>query len=162
MLCGGRLGYLYRSPASCKRQQKRTQHSIFKRSSKMSWVLRDLDRRVTGNCTSKLQTCPLVREGALRHEDRKCRAVIEIWSWATHGGLTVTVGPKITWTTFTFLFQGSFYLLGYGLILSVFVFIWEIFICRYLCGNLALGNGLVTLTMSQAPVTPSLRTEVTH
>jgi hypothetical protein len=48
-----------------------------------SWVLRDLDRRVTANCRSKLQTRPLVREGIPQHDDRKCPTVIKIWSWDT-------------------------------------------------------------------------------
>jgi hypothetical protein len=52
-----------------------------------SGVLLDLDWRVTANCTSKLQTRPLVREGAPQHEDRKCPTV-KIWSdtktgWST-------------------------------------------------------------------------------
>jgi hypothetical protein len=42
-----------------------------KLDSKMkSWVLRELDRRVTANYTSKLQTRPLVKEGAPQHEVR--------------------------------------------------------------------------------------------
>jgi hypothetical protein len=68
-----------------------------------SWVLRDLGPRVTANCTSKLQTRPLVRKGAPQHE-RKCPTVIQIWSWITDEGLTprrtgrLTVGHNITWT----------------------------------------------------------------
>jgi hypothetical protein len=60
----------------------------------MSWVLRDLDPWVTANCTSKLQTLPLVRQGAPQHEDRKCPIVIEIYAktnWQT-------VCRQITWT----------------------------------------------------------------
>jgi hypothetical protein len=41
-------------------------------------VLKDLDRGVTANCTSQLQTRPLVREGALQHDDRKCPTVMKI------------------------------------------------------------------------------------
>jgi hypothetical protein len=44
----------------------------------------DLDRRVTANCTSRLETRPLVREGAPQHEDRKCPTVIK----------NLVVGPK--------------------------------------------------------------------
>jgi hypothetical protein len=69
-----------------------------------SWVLRDLGPRVIASCTSKLQTHPLVREGAPQHEDRKCPTLIQIWSWVTDEGLTprqtgqLTVGCNITWT----------------------------------------------------------------
>jgi hypothetical protein len=49
-----------------------------RRDSKMSWVLQDLDPRVTVNCMSKLQTHPLVWEGAPQHEDCKCPTVIKI------------------------------------------------------------------------------------
>jgi hypothetical protein len=56
-----------------------------------SWVLRDLDPRVTAlarprsNCTSKLQTHPLVREGDPRQETRNCQTETKIWSWAPAG-----------------------------------------------------------------------------
>jgi hypothetical protein len=66
-----------------------------------SWVLRDFDRRVTANCTSKLQTRPLVREGVPQHDDRKCTTVIKIWPWVPDGGPTpkqtdrLTVGHKL-------------------------------------------------------------------
>jgi hypothetical protein len=43
---------------------------------------------VSANCTGKLQTCPLVREGAEQREDRKCPTVIQIWSYAPDGGPT--------------------------------------------------------------------------
>jgi hypothetical protein len=68
-----------------------------------SWFLRDLDQRVTSNCTNELQTRPFIREGS-QHEDRKCPRVIKICSWTPDGGLTPrqtcrwTVGLKITWT----------------------------------------------------------------
>jgi hypothetical protein len=39
-------------------------------------------RRVTLKCASKLQTPPLVREGATQHEDRKCPTAIKIWLWS--------------------------------------------------------------------------------
>jgi hypothetical protein len=42
---------------------------------------------------------------------------------------------------FIFIFQGSFYLLGYGLCLSLFVFIWEIFIYKYLKLDTAVQSG---------------------
>jgi hypothetical protein len=43
---------------------------------------------MTENCTSKLLTRPLVREGVPLHEDRKCPTIIQIWPWAPDGGPT--------------------------------------------------------------------------
>jgi hypothetical protein len=61
--------------------------------------------RPSSTCTSKLQTRPLVREGAQQEENCRCLTVIKIWSWA-QGGCPVsrrtgrlTVGRKTTSTS---------------------------------------------------------------
>jgi hypothetical protein len=74
--------------------------SLKRDSNLWSWVLWDVDPRVTGNCTEKWQTRPLIRKGDTQHEDCKCPPVIQIWSWAPTPIRTgrLTVGCKITWT----------------------------------------------------------------
>jgi hypothetical protein len=37
------------------------------------------------NCMSKLQTHPLVREGAPQQETRHCLRNKKVWSWASNG-----------------------------------------------------------------------------
>jgi hypothetical protein len=61
--------------------------------------------RLRSNCTRKLQTHPLVREGTPQQEIRKCMTVIKILSWPPDGGLTprqtdrLTIGRNITSTS---------------------------------------------------------------
>jgi hypothetical protein len=63
-------------------------------------VLRDLDRRVTANCKSKLRTRPLVREGAPQHEDpqmsdsTKNLVMDPIWGLGPKQMGRLTVGRK--------------------------------------------------------------------
>jgi hypothetical protein len=80
-----------------------------------SWVLPDFGSRVTAlarhrsNCTSKLKTRPLVREGATKYQSRSCLKEIlwwkKNWSQVPDGRLTpgqtgrLTVGRKLTSTS---------------------------------------------------------------
>jgi hypothetical protein len=68
------------------------------------WVQRDLDWRVTANCTSKLQICLLVRGGTSQHD-----AIVMCPRSGPDTG-RLTVGHKITWTwgyNWTTLFLGE-------------------------------------------------------
>jgi hypothetical protein len=74
-------------------------------------VLRYLDLKVItlerprSNCMSKLQTPPLVREGAPRQETRNCQTEKKIWSWVQDVSWTpkqtgqLTVGYNLTSTS---------------------------------------------------------------
>jgi hypothetical protein len=67
-----------------------------------SWVLRYLEARVTelpwpaSNCTSKLQTHPLVREVATHTQTRKCLTVMKIWLWVPDGCPTPKQTGRLT------------------------------------------------------------------
>jgi hypothetical protein len=66
------------------------------------WVLWHLDQRVTAlarprsNCTSKLQICPLVREGVPTKKTANCQTEKKIWTWATDGGPTQRQADRMT------------------------------------------------------------------
>jgi hypothetical protein len=75
----------------------------------MIWFVRDLGSRLAAlartrsNCTSKLQTQPLVREGARHQETHNCQTEKTVWSWVPDGSppprqtSRLTDGHKITW-----------------------------------------------------------------
>jgi hypothetical protein len=67
----------------------------------------DKDRAGKGQQHIKIQTRPLVREGALQKHDRNCQRVINNWSWAQNGArhqdlltdwLTVSYNVTVTLT----------------------------------------------------------------
>jgi hypothetical protein len=131
-MSGGRFQYLHCSCVRCRRQWKRNpvpkavnglsvqgyinmgiwscrlEESWTWDSKIWSWVLGDLDRRMTvlarANSNSKWQTCPLLREGAPDQQTHNCLAIIKIWSWVPDWGSTprqtgwLTVDHNITLT----------------------------------------------------------------
>jgi hypothetical protein len=80
--CGGGVEYLHRDSANRKRRRKR--ESRIWDSKICPRVLRDSDPNMTAlarpssNC--KLQTRPLVKEGAPNQQTRNCQTIIKIWS----------------------------------------------------------------------------------
>jgi hypothetical protein len=66
--CGGGLEYLHRSP--CEPKRRRRGNTVSDETAKQGyWLFNDL----TSECShSKLQTRPLVREGALQEKQNKC------------------------------------------------------------------------------------------
>jgi hypothetical protein len=84
--CGGGFEYLQCDPAS--RRRRRKGKSQIWDSKIWSRVSRDYDlKKITLTRTNnvyKRQTRPLVREGALKKQDRNCQRVINIWSCAPH------------------------------------------------------------------------------
>jgi hypothetical protein len=84
---GGGCEYLHRDPAS--RRRRRKGKSQIWESKRWSRVPRNSDpRKSTLARTSsiyKIQTRPLVREGAPQNQGRKCQRVTNIWSWVADG-----------------------------------------------------------------------------
>jgi hypothetical protein len=85
--CGGGFEYLHRDPASRRRRRKGKSQiwdsKIWSRVSNNS-----NPRKTTLARTSsiyKIQTRPLVREGAPEKIDHNCQNVTNIWSWAPDG-----------------------------------------------------------------------------
>jgi hypothetical protein len=133
-VCGGGLEYLQRSPEGRKRRRKENPMpkgitgppcsweiwiwrpgplgcgSLIWDSKIWSWVLRDFDPWLTvlarpgSNCKSKLQTYPLIREGAPYQEIRSFQTGNKIWSLAPDGSPIprqtgwLTVVRKLTWS----------------------------------------------------------------
>jgi hypothetical protein len=85
--CGGGVGYLHRDPASVRRRRKGTSQiwdsKIRPRVPRDSGPRKTTLARVSN--IYKRQTHPLVREGAPQKQDRNCKRVINIWSWAPDG-----------------------------------------------------------------------------
>jgi hypothetical protein len=85
--CGGGVEYLHRDPASRRRRRKGQSQNW---DSKLwSRDPRDSDPWKTAlaraSSTHKRQTRPFVREGAPQKQDRNCKTIINIWSWAPDG-----------------------------------------------------------------------------
>jgi hypothetical protein len=82
--CGWEFEYVHRGPASCRRRRKgKSQIWDTRRWSRVS---RKSDQRkatmAKANSIYKIQTRPLVREGAPENnQDRNCQKVINIWLW---------------------------------------------------------------------------------
>jgi hypothetical protein len=86
LLCGGRVEYLHRRPASCRRQKGKAEiwdSKIWSRVPHDSDPKMAVLAKASSNC--KQQTHPLVRESAPHQQVCSCLTVIKIWSYVPDG-----------------------------------------------------------------------------